>query len=83
MIGKVDVIRWVLTLLLLVGVYTETGGWTVLALLLIFLTTEALIFIRRVERVLEREAARLEVLREALRELGKRIVPEAKADAKQ
>ena len=34
------VIRWILSLLLLYGVYTETGKWTVLVLFLMFAALE-------------------------------------------
>jgi len=35
------VVRWILSLLLLWGVYSETGVWTTLTLFLIVLTFEA------------------------------------------
>jgi len=33
-------IRWVLTLMMLYGIYTETGPWTTLAFFLIFVAIE-------------------------------------------
>ena len=46
--------RWILALLLLYGVYTETGIWTTIAIFLTFLSTElGTYFVRVVKKALD------------------------------
>ena len=47
MIGIVTAVRWTLTAALLVGVYTETGPWTTLLLVLIAVGHESVAAILR------------------------------------